>query len=150
MGDACWSGLCPQQGPDIAEIMQGQECTCLSTSSASRKASCRGVDSPTTSRSRSLGITIRVSTFLLSASMPSEACSSSTTKPSHSTDNTHYNSQRAIMAASLSMCVYTAQTNIRSNMPRKSRKLCMTEGQSCSHASADGTKVHISVPLLEP
>ena len=48
--------------------------TWRSTSSASRKASCSGVDSPTTSSSRSLGITISVSTFLRSVSTPSAAC----------------------------------------------------------------------------
>ena len=45
-----------------SELQTEKQGTCLSTSSARRKASCRGVDSPTTSSSLSLGITIRVST----------------------------------------------------------------------------------------
>mmetsp|Transcript_5472 Transcript_5472/g.16595 ORF Transcript_5472/g.16595 Transcript_5472/m.16595 type:complete len:252 (+) Transcript_5472:266-1021(+) len=47
---------------------------CLSTSSARRKASCKGVLSPTMSRSLSFGITIRVSTLLLISAMASTAC----------------------------------------------------------------------------
>ena len=51
--------------------------TCRKTSSASKKASWRGVASPTTSSSRSLGMTMSVSTFFLRVSMPSCACKQS-------------------------------------------------------------------------
>mmetsp|Transcript_1984 Transcript_1984/g.4085 ORF Transcript_1984/g.4085 Transcript_1984/m.4085 type:complete len:207 (+) Transcript_1984:1385-2005(+) len=55
-------------------MMSEIPCTpCLKTSSASKKASWRGVDSPTTSNRRSFGITINVSTFFLSVSTPSVA-----------------------------------------------------------------------------
>mmetsp|Transcript_30079 Transcript_30079/g.74622 ORF Transcript_30079/g.74622 Transcript_30079/m.74622 type:complete len:267 (+) Transcript_30079:63-863(+) len=55
-------------------MMSEMPCTpCRSTSSASRNASCSGVPSSTTSNKRSLGITMRVSTFWRRASMASAA-----------------------------------------------------------------------------
>mmetsp|Transcript_9824 Transcript_9824/g.26747 ORF Transcript_9824/g.26747 Transcript_9824/m.26747 type:complete len:201 (+) Transcript_9824:391-993(+) len=59
--------------PGIVMISEMPCTPCLSTSSASKNASCSGVESPTTSRRRSFGITMSVSTFFRRVSTPSVA-----------------------------------------------------------------------------